>query len=317
MEEGYQITAYCLAYNHEKYIRKTLEGFVGQKTNFKFKVVVHDDASTDRTQEIIAEFARQYPEIIFPIYQKENQYSKKVKIYHQIIAPMIDTKYVAVCEGDDYWQDENKLQLQYDYMEAHPQCSLCVHNTAMINEAGEPLGRNVNTAQQDRDYTAEDVISATGGKLFHTSSFLYRKSMRDSMPAYFTIPGIGDYPLAMHLAMNGYVHYFTRIMSAYRVDSVGSWSIRSKAFKEKHYQNMLHALKSINENTDYRYDNAFQVAIAKYKYDLKYYKDQIFSILKEPDTRAVFRRYSVKDRGIIVAKCIIRGVLKKLHLWKR
>ena len=129
------VSVYCLAYNHEKYIRETLEGFMRQKTDFSYEVIVHDDASTDGTANIIREYAEKYPEIIKPIIQTENQYSKGLLIFHSFIYPHIRGKYLAVCEGDDYWCDEYKLQKQVDWMEAHPDYSLCAHNSKIIKSS--------------------------------------------------------------------------------------------------------------------------------------------------------------------------------------
>ena len=96
------VSVYCLAYNHERYIRHTLEGFVRQVTNFRYEVVVHDDASTDGTLAIIREYEQKYPQLIKVIAQKENQYSKGVKIIQNVIFPTLQGKYLAICEGDDY-----------------------------------------------------------------------------------------------------------------------------------------------------------------------------------------------------------------------
>ena len=102
----------CLAYNHEKYIRKTLEGFVNQKTNFNYEILIHDDCSTDNTVNIVEEYRKKYPKLIKPIYQKENQHSKGIKISNVYQFPRAQGKYIAMCEGDDYWTDMNKLQKQ-------------------------------------------------------------------------------------------------------------------------------------------------------------------------------------------------------------
>ena len=106
-----KVTVFCLAYNHEKYIKKALDGFVMQKTNFKFEVLVHDDASADNTPNIIAEYAEKYPDIIIPILQKENQFSKHIPIAKTYFYPIMRGKYIAICEGDDFWTDEYKFCL--------------------------------------------------------------------------------------------------------------------------------------------------------------------------------------------------------------
>lgn len=119
----------CLVYNHEPFLRQCLDGFVMQQTTFSFEAIVHDDASTDGSAAIIREYAEKYPDIIKPIYETENQYSKHdgslAKIMDAAIHP--DSKYIATCEGDDYWTDPNKLQIQVDFLESHPDYYMTCH----------------------------------------------------------------------------------------------------------------------------------------------------------------------------------------------
>ena len=119
--EALMVTVRCTAYNHESYIQQCLEGFVIQKTNFRFEVIVHDDASTDGTVTIIQEYAEKYPNIIKPIFETENQYSKRDGSLARIMDEHTHGKYVAFCEGDDYWVDPLKLQKQVDFLETHPE----------------------------------------------------------------------------------------------------------------------------------------------------------------------------------------------------
>lgn len=115
------VTIRCTVYNHEPYIRQCLEGFVMQKTNFRFEAIVHDDASTDNSAAIIREYAEKYPDIIKPILQTENQYSKRDGSIRRIMDAHTHGKYVAICEGDDYWIDPFKLQKQVDFLEENPE----------------------------------------------------------------------------------------------------------------------------------------------------------------------------------------------------
>ena len=127
-DENILVAIHCVTYNHEPYIRDCLEGFLMQKTNFKFVAIVHDDVSTDKTADIIREYASKYPEIIKPIYETENQYSKFDGSLDRVMETAIaasGAKYVAMCEGDDYWIDPYKLQKQVDYLEQHEDCHLC------------------------------------------------------------------------------------------------------------------------------------------------------------------------------------------------
>lgn len=127
MENEIVVSVICLTYNHAPYIRQCLDGFVMQKTNFAFEVIVHDDASTDDTQSIIQEYADVYPKLFRPILQKENQYSKHMQIGKSYIFPCCRGKYIAYCEGDDYWTDPYKLQKQVDILESCPQYIFCCH----------------------------------------------------------------------------------------------------------------------------------------------------------------------------------------------
>ena len=104
-----------------------------QKTNFAFEVLVHDDASTDGTADIIREYENKYPDLIKPIYQSENQFSQKKGIMRNFQYPRVKGKYIALCEGDDCWISANKLQKQVDFMETNPECTLICHNSKRIN----------------------------------------------------------------------------------------------------------------------------------------------------------------------------------------
>lgn len=138
----------CLVYNQESYLRQCLDGFVMQKTNFAFEAIVHDDASTDGSAAIIREYAEKYPNIIKPIYETENQYSKKDGSLGRIMNAAIhpNVKYVAICEGDDYWIDPYKLQKQVDLLERNPDCGLVCANHYV--QQGEVI-----TTQPARDPT--------------------------------------------------------------------------------------------------------------------------------------------------------------------
>lgn len=114
----------CITYNHEKYIRDCLEGFLMQKTNFQYEILIHDDASTDNTQTIIREYQAHFPDIIKPILQVDNKYSQGKNVF-KINNDRALGKYIALCEGDDFWCDPQKLQVQCDFMEANPDFSFC------------------------------------------------------------------------------------------------------------------------------------------------------------------------------------------------
>lgn len=156
MKNDVLVSIICDVYNHEPYLRLCLDGFIFQKTNFPFEVLIHDDASTDNSASIIIEYTKKYPDIFKPIIQKENQYSKKVGIWKTFQFPRVSGKYVAFCEGDDYWIDPLKLQKQVDYLETHPECVL-VHTdmdvedvkTGKVNNSKWKHQKNFNLIKRD------------------------------------------------------------------------------------------------------------------------------------------------------------------------
>ena len=121
------VSIICLTYNQDKYIRDTLDGFLSQETEFSYEIIIHDDASTDKTPEIIREYQKKYPTIIKPIFENVNQYSLKTWITYECIKKACG-KYYAFCEGDDYWVDRKKLQKQISYMENHTNCTFSFSN---------------------------------------------------------------------------------------------------------------------------------------------------------------------------------------------
>ena len=132
MEDDKILVSVCvLSYNHVKTIKRCLNSIVNQNVNFKFEVLIHDDNSTDGTINIIREFENSYPSVIRPVYEKENQYYKNNNAGRMdavFNVPRAKGKYIAFCEGDDYWTDPQKLQIEYDYMEKHPECKFVQDN---------------------------------------------------------------------------------------------------------------------------------------------------------------------------------------------
>ncbi len=267
----YIVSVYCTAYNHEKYIRKTLEGFVNQKTDFPVKFIVHDDASTDKTADIIREYAAKYPDKIFPVLQKENKYSKKIPIIKTHIVPRLEGKYVAICEGDDYWCDENKLQLQYDFLEANPDYSMCLHNTVVMNEDGSLQDVRFNNSGCDRDYSTSEIIQNGPSHTAHTSSFMFRKEYAD-LPSEYLLGGTGDFSRMLYCSLNGKVRYIDKVMSYYRWSSEGNWTSRIRNDRKKHIehcQKCISDLKRINELTNGEYNDELNSLISHYSYLIK------------------------------------------------
>ena len=212
------VTIRCLVYNHGPFLRQCLDGFVMQQTTFPFEAIVHDDASTDGSAAIIREYAEKYPDIIKPIYETENQYRKGTigKIINAVMHP--DTKYIALCEGDDYWTDPNKLQLQVEFLESHPEFSLSVHEYTEWDEEKkcfrphqlEPL----KNTSEDLTLTLDDY--ATGVFFTKTLTSVFRRSaLEQSKCRQYDVSF--DMSLFYALMTQGKCRLFNRVMGCYRM----------------------------------------------------------------------------------------------------
>lgn len=222
-ERPLMVSIKCTVYNHEPFLRQCLDGFVMQKTDFRFEAVVHDDASTDKSADIIREYAGKYPDIIKPVIEKENIYSKDKVLLRRIMNDLCTGKYVAMCEGDDFWTDPYKLQKQVDYMEAHPDCSLCFSAANIICEKGIPDSDSLVFSElKTRDYHGTEI---TKQWTVATASILHINDMHDYPydPRFL----YGDGPLVLFMLQKGYLHCIGETMVTYRRNS-GSVSYQTR-----------------------------------------------------------------------------------------
>lgn len=221
-EKPLMVSIKCLAFNHEKYIRKTLEGFVMQKTKFRFEAIVHDDASTDGTAVIIREYAEKYPDIIKAIFETQNQYSKQDGSLTNIMHNACKGKYIAMCEGDDYWTDPYKLQKQIDFLETHPEFVICSHRYKSYNQKEQTFYENIYPyVNESCSYSLSDLIN--GKWLAHPLTVVYKKSALD-FNHYMKFSMKQDVVLFYSLLKNGYGYLLSDVMAVYRIHDGGVWS---------------------------------------------------------------------------------------------
>ena len=148
------ISIICLTYNHVPYIKQCLDGFLMQESTFPIEIIIHDDASTDGTQDILLEYQKKYPHLFHLILQAENQYSKGVNIFLDYLIPQIKGKYIALCEGDDYWTDPYKLQKQISFLEKYPSYSICCHHIKLFNQQNGVFEEHcIPNKFRDRNFT--------------------------------------------------------------------------------------------------------------------------------------------------------------------
>lgn len=252
--EGIVVSIICNTYNQEDYIAEAIESFLMQKTTFKFEVLIHDDASTDNTAYIIQKYEKIYPEIIKPIYQKENQYSKGIPITINYQYPRIKGDYVAYCEGDDYWTDEYKLQKQVEALEKHPECDICAHTAFMVKANSKEKISAIEPSINDTIFTVEDVIMG-GGAFVATNSLMLRTENVIHSSKFYKYYRI-DFALQIQGALRGGMVYLADIMSEYRSLAKGSWT-KKMLENPKQFINscnkLIKMLEIVNEETNGKY----------------------------------------------------------------
>lgn len=313
------VSVYCLAYNHEKYIKKTLDGFVNQTTNFTYEVIVHDDCSTDNTASIIKAYAIRYPDIIKPIFQKENKYSKNENITKKYIIPNLSGRYIAICEGDDYWSDNLKLQYQYNALQENKKCSFSTHKTQCVNVDGDFIGRSFPPVKLEqgrisgRTYIENELVEHPW--LFQTSSYFIRREVFEECINTMTdVFPVGDLPLVLLASHRGDCFFIDKYMSCYRVDAGGLMAkLRDNTeYATQFYDEMIVGLKEYDEYTANAYHEIVSHAIGDNK--IKKYKitGQYKKIFSDGLTNN-FMLMNVPNKFLIVFGCVFPSIARKLY----
>ena len=232
-----KVSVICLVYNHEPYLRKCLDGFVNQKCNFEYEVLIHDDASTDNSASIIREYEEKYPNIIKPIYQTENQMSKGVKISSVYLYPKAQGEYLAWCEGDDYWTDENKLQRQVDFLDSHPEYIACVHKFDTINKRNEKTNEiSFGYYEKEGAFTLDDFQNYDLPS--HLATLCSRNIIKNNTryQALSQIKLQGDIKIFLFLLLEGNIYRMCDNYSVYRIvreEGGESWTSRRLSKKDR------------------------------------------------------------------------------------
>lgn len=303
MNDDIMVSICCITYNQVEYLKDALDGFLKQKTNFKYEVIIHDDASTDGTTEIIKEYEKKYPNIIKPIYEKENQYSKGCKRILNFTFEKAIGKYISLCEGDDYWIDENKLQKQVEYMERHKDCTLCFHNAIvknMINNLTWSLVPDGKVAKQNM--TKDNIYNVGELELLGfipTASFMFRRENLKRMPEWYEKCFVGDWPLKLLMTSFGYAYFMDENMSIYRKNAKGSVTVKNNKKEKESIDGKLYILNKkrefinwIDEYTERKYKDVFDFRRMQYNMEELLVKRKNKEILK----RGYLKKFNFKQK---------------------
>lgn len=213
----------CVTYNHENYISDALNGFLIQDTDFAFEIIVRDDCSTDKTAQIIQEYEKKFPNIIKPIYETENQYSKGVRAT-PVALKAAKGKYIALCEGDDYWIDPTKLQQQHDFLDSNSDFVVCHHRCSSIDKDNQLIKEDVLPVY--RDYSQNELIAGRSEML--TNTLMFRNSVSYEDIKKFSHFIAGDSVLSHLLGFHGKAKFIDTIQnSRFRIHQGSVWSPKS------------------------------------------------------------------------------------------
>ena len=244
-----KLSILIITYNHEKYISQAIESFLMQETNFDFEIIIGEDYSTDNTRKICSKYKEKYPNKIKLLLNKQN-----IGMMPNFVQTLkaCKGKYIALCEGDDYWTDPLKLQKQVDFLEANEDFSICFHEAEVVDKNSSFL-RFYNNFNINKEFDLYDLIKKN---FITTASILLR--YKRNLPDNFFKLSAGDWGLLIYYAQYGKIYYMKKSMSAYRVHPEGLWS------KMTHNEMILKGvgvMKQLDKILDYKYHKEFKIAI--------------------------------------------------------
>lgn len=253
MENDVILTVICITYNQEKFIRDALDSFLMQKTKYKFQVYIHDDASTDKTKEIIMSYAQKYPNYIIPFFEEENVHSKGLKVLTDIMFPKIKTKYFCICEGDDYWTDESRIENTISFLEKNDEYDAVTHRVKYYDYSNKMDIGFSNESLVEHNYSLVEGIllkSHTTGWVFRTD--FYKKEVDKK---FVFLKSLTHYKMSLFASFCGKTRYLPECYSIWRRGIPGSWTNRNingdKNQKINFYNRHIKFLKKINHITPF------------------------------------------------------------------
>jgi glycosyltransferase involved in cell wall biosynthesis len=254
-----KVSVVVVTFNHEAFIETALRSVLGQRTRFDFEVIVSEDASTDRTRSIVQSWQARHPDRVRVIVSERNIATNEVVARGFRAAR---GEYVALLDGDDYWTAEDKLQTQADYLDAHPELSLCFHNAEVVDDNGACIRPRYTLEPRDARSTLEELW---GGNPFATCTSMFRRAAAATIPdGYADFFPITDWPLYVLFAEKGDVGYIPAVMGAYRIHAAGLYSRRSVYAR---LESVDVFYRRANEWLGFRHDRAVRLAHRRYFYD--------------------------------------------------
>jgi glycosyltransferase involved in cell wall biosynthesis len=253
-----EVSVLLTTYNHQRYIAQALDSVLMQETNFEYEIVILEDCSTDATREIVLSYQKKHPRQIRLRLAERSERSAKSFAEEFQAAP---GTYIAMLDGDDYWTSPKKLQMQVEFLKAHPECVICFHNAMLVYEDGRvPIPHN--PPNQKPFSVLEDLWQSC---FIASATPMFRKDVFSTFPEwYYTMP-VGDWPLYILYAQHGQIGYIDELLAVYRIHGEGLWSKQAQIQK---LESLISIYESMNANLDFRYNVTAQLMISKRKNEL-------------------------------------------------
>lgn len=307
MNQNIMVSVICTAYNHENYIRHTIESIINQKTNFDFELIVNDDASTDNTSKILKEYQNKYSNVRV-VFHSENQHSKGLGKQTMFdLYDMAKGNYIAWCEGDDYFVSMEKLQKQVDALESNPMAIACVHSAYRVREKDEKIIGFRNPYIKKTILSIKDIIPSIG-RLYSLNSLMCRKQALDNLRSdeIYLRCKVGDIAYALILGMQGDFIYLDEPLSAYRVAAKGSWTVRMSknlAGQISYTSSVIDVLELFDAKTDKLYHNEVEERINCYRFQ-KAFAERNLNEISKPELKTYYNELSFKTRCKFIVDCM-------------
>ncbi len=304
------VSVVCITYNHEKFISQAINSFLMQKTDFPIEIVIGEDCSTDRTREICLQYQQEFPNIINLITSEKNVGMKEnfVRTFESAKG-----KYIALCDGDDYWIDDRKLQLQVDFLEKNQDYSICFHATRLVNEKGEELVVLPVEDQKKTTYSLEDLIIKLN--FMATCSVLFRNHLFKNFPDWYYKLEIADHPLHVFNAQHGLIGYIDIIMSVYRSSSCPTAFVSRNPINRINEE--IRCISFINEYLNFKFKGQLEKHLLSREMELfRIFKNQKnwFDVL-ERVKKIIKLKHSITQKSyfLIIIKIIFKNIKKQYN----
>jgi len=250
-----KISVLMITYNHEKFVARAIDSILMQKVDFDYEVVIGEDCSTDNTREIVLGYKEEFPNKIRLLLNQKNLGGRKnlIQTYEACKG-----EYIAMLEGDDYWTSPYKLQKQVDFLDSHPECSICFHSVMRLYEDKSHESYVFSPPGKREVYTLEDLLDKN---LMATLSTMFRRGLFGEFPSWFYLTSMGDWPLNILNAQHGKIGYINKVMGVWRIHSNGFWS--SKGLIER-LQREIEAYGFVNAHFNFRYNKLIRSKISRH-----------------------------------------------------